>query len=790
VIAALHRKLLRELWRLRGQMLSIASLVACGVATVVSMHGTLRTVERACADYYVRSHFADVFASTTRTPTSLAARIAAIDGVGVVEVRDLLRVSLDVPGLAMPAGALVVSVPDHGAALLDRVHLRAGRLPRARSADEAVVSEGFAGANAIGIGDSIGAVLEGRWRRLHVVGIGISPEFTWELSAAGSFTVDERAFGVLWMSRTAVEAAAGLRGAFDDVALTLAPGANPRAVIAALDSLLAPSGGRGAVARERQRSHQIIEAEMRQLRVFGITLPLVFLAVTAFLLDVVLARLIATQRTEIAALKAFGYTDREIGAHYLAFAMAAVLLGAAIGVPLGAAMGIGYTGLYTRFFRFPSLDFRLDAASALAAVAASAAAALLGAWSAVRGAVRLPPAEALRPESPERYHPLLLERLGVAAALPPAARMVLRTVERRPLRAASSVLGLALAVGLLAGTMALFDAAYFMADVIFRVAQREDLSVTFAHARPVDAAVRELARIPGVLLVEPFRAVPVRVRSGSVVRTVAITGVDARAALHRVSDVRGAVYAIPPDGAVVGASLARLLGTRRGDTLPVELIERGGARRRVPVAALVDDMVGTNVYMSRDALDRLAGDGALASGAYLRVDPAAAAEVMARLKRVPAIASAASRGALIAAWERQISENIRISGTTIVTFGVLIALGVVYNGARIALSERGRELASLRVLGFSRREVAAMLYGEQAALLAAALPVGVLLGTALSAGLARAFVTETQRFPHVTAARTYLGAIAVVVLGAVLAGLAMRRRLDRMDLVAVLKTRE
>ncbi|HEX6630252.1 MAG TPA: ABC transporter permease, partial [Gemmatimonadaceae bacterium] len=230
--SALTRKLLRDLWRLRGQVASIAAVVACGVMMVVAMYGTLRSVRRSVGDYYARYRFGDVFASATRVPAPVARRLAALPGVAAVETRAVLHVSLDVPGLALPAGARLISVPDHGEPSLNGVHLRVGRMVRPRSPDEVVVSSGFAAANAIGIGDSLGAVLDGRWKRLRVVGIGMAPEFVWELSAASSFTADERAFGVLWMSRAAVEAAAGMRGAFNDVVLALATDGNRAAVLA------------------------------------------------------------------------------------------------------------------------------------------------------------------------------------------------------------------------------------------------------------------------------------------------------------------------------------------------------------------------------------------------------------------------------------------------------------------------------------------------------------------------------------------------------------------------------
>ena len=786
--SALTRKLLRDLWRLRGQVASIAAVLACGVMMVVSMYGNLRTVEQAVDGYYARYHFADVFASATRVPAPVAARIADIPGVAVVTPRVVLTVSLDVPGLELPAGGRVVSVPDDGRAALNGVYLRAGRMPRPRRTDEVVVSTGFAAANGIVVGDTVGAVLEGRWRRLRVVGLGMAPEFVWELSAAGSFTADERAFGILWMSHAAVEAAAGMRGAFNDIALGLAPGANRAAVIAAVDTLLSPWGGVGAVGRDRHASHAIVDGEFRSLRVFGITFPLIFLSVAAFLVNAVLARLVATQRGEIAALKAFGYTDREVGAHFLGFGAAAALIGSVVGVLAGIGMGHLYTGLYERVLRVPELRFTLDGGSMLASVVVSTAAALLGAAMAVRGAVRLPPAEALRPESPERYRPLLLERLGLGSSVTPAARMVLRHIERRPARAAATILGVALSLALLAGTFALFDAAFYMMDLQFRRAQREDVSVTFTHAPPA-AARAELARIPGVLAVETFRAVPVRVRAGAVVRTVALIGMDDRAELHRVVDQQGAVYAVPREGAVLTTSFAELLAVRPGDSLRLELVERG-VTRSVLVVALADELFGSNVYMAQGALARLLGEEPRASGAYLRVDPAARAAVLTRLKTLPSVAGAGSREALIAAWDRQMLENIRISGTLIAICAVIIALGAIYNGARIGLSERGREFASLRVLGFRRREVAALLFGEQGALTLAGLPVGVALGVALTTFIARGFESENQRFPVVLPVRTYVMGVLVVLLAAAVAGLLMKRRLDRMDLVAVLKTRE
>lgn len=789
-LRALHRKLLRDLWRLRGQIASIAALVMCAVASVVSMYGTLASVRAERDRYYEVYRFADVFGAGTRVPAPVAARIARIPGVAAVAPRASLTVTVDVPGLDIPASARLIGIPDRGAPVLHRIHLVSGRLPRPFEDGGAVVSAGFAAANGVAAGDELAAVLDGRWRRLEIVGIGMSPEFLWEAAAAGFFTTDDRAFGLLWMSQAAVEGAAGLRGAFNEVAVALrADGDVPR-VRAALDTILAPYGGVGAVGRDRQPSNYIIEQEFRQLRIFGVTLPAIFVIVAAFLLNVVLARLIAAQRPEVAALKAFGYHDGEVGLHYLGFAMAAVTLGAVAGLAAGVALGHGYTAMYARYFRFPDLVFRLEPGTAAVAAVACAAAACAGAWLAVGAAVRLPPAEALRPEAPDRYRPLLLERIGLADRVGPSARMVLRTIERRPARSLSGIVGTAMAMGLVAGTLALFDAAFRMADVVFRHAQREDVAVGFQRPRRRTPALAELRTLPGVMLVEGYRSAPIRVRRGTVTRTTAVMALDSVALLRRLVDDEGTVHALPSRGAVLSGGLARALRLRPGDTLHVELLEAGSAPRPLVVAGVLDELVGMNVYVRREVLDRLLDAPPAVSGAFLRIDPGREREVLRALKGVPAVATASSRQALIDAWERQMLENIRISGTLIVAFAVIIAIGVVYNGARIALSERGRDLATLRVLGFTRREVAALLFGEQGTLLVVALPIGSGLGMALTWLLSRAFQAEDHHFPIVTALRTYVGAAGVVIAAGAMAGLLLQRRLTRMDLIAVLKTRE
>lgn len=785
---ALDRKLVRELWRLRGQVVSIALVVACGVMSVVTTGSALGSLSESRDLYYREYRFADVWANVKRAPESLRPRMEAIPGVAAVQTRVVLDVTLDVPGLEEAATGRLVSIPDRRVPTLNDLHLRGGRWVSPGARGEVLVSEAFALANGLREGDELGAVINGRWERLRIVGVALSPEYVYEL-AEGQVFPDNRRFGVLWMGRDALAPAYDMRGAFNSVSLRLSPGASEKEVIASLDRLLARYGGFGAYGREDQGSDRVLRDELASIKVTATIAPAIFLFVAAFLLHIVLLRLVGTQRDQIAVLKAFGYTNLDVGRHYLRFALVAVMLGAGLGTAVGVWLGRGYLRMYGDFFRFPVLRYEVSWPLLAVGIGIAGGAAVLGALSAVRGAVSLPPAEAMRPEAPARFRPGVLERIGLGRLFSPAGRMIIRNFERFPVRSGISALGVAMATAILIVGSFMFDAVDFMMDQQFRFAERGDLTVIFTNPRP--GAVRhDLAHVPGVTRVETFRAVPVRLRGAHVVRQTALTGLDPDGELKRVVDVDYRVARIPPGGVVLSDVLAEALGVFPGDSVTVEVLEGRRPMLRVPVAGTVGELFGINAYMDAASLNRVMGEGPTASGAYLRVDPARYGRVHDELKRMPAIAGVQSRLAMVRGFEENLGRSLLTITTLMVVFATVIAVGVIYNGARIALSERGRELASLRVLGFTRGEVSVMLLGEQATVTVLGIPAGFGLGFLMALAMVQAYRAEVFRIPLVISVYTFAFAAFVILAAALMAGLIVRRRIDRLDLVAVLKTRE
>jgi putative ABC transport system permease protein len=682
----------------------------------------------------------------------------------------------------------LISIPAPRRATLNDLHLRSGRWVERGRPDEVLVGAAFADAHGLGPGSSVTAVINGRRRQLDVVGVALSPEYVYTVRP-GELMPDDTRFGVFWMERRALAAVFDMEGGFNDVTLKLMRGASESDVLTRLDALLAPYGGFGAIPRAQQLSNWFLDNELTQLQTMGVAIPIVFLLVAAFLLNVVLTRIVSVQREQIAALKALGYSNFEIAFHYIKWSLAITLTGAAVGVLGGAWLGSAMVQLYNQYFEFPMLSYGLEPVTAVAAVAISLVAGVLGATTGVLRAVRLPPAEAMRPEAPPRYRQTLIERLGFARWLTPPSRMILRNVSRQPVRALLSIIGIGFAAAMMVVGMFSLDAIDKLIEVQFHMAQRQDVTLSFVEV--VSArALHEVERLPGVLSVEPSRSVPARLRVGNRSRQVGIVGLPAQSRLNRVIDASGTAVVLPPGGLVLSQKLAEILDVRPQDSVLVEVLEGARPVRRVVVVDLVEEYMGTSAYMEISALHNLMHEADNLSGAVIEVDSARVDALYRRLKTVPAIAGVAVTRAILDSFNTTIEQNMNLIVFFNVLFSSIIAIGVVYNAARISLSERSRELASLRVLGFTRGEISAILLGELAMLTLVAVPVGLLLGYGLAALLVSALSTELYRFPLVVSSRTFAWSAITVIVASLLSGLVVRRRLDRLDLVAVLKAPE
>jgi putative ABC transport system permease protein len=786
VISPLRRKVLRDLHRLWPQALVISLVLAAGVATLILGTGAHASLSETRARYYETYRFADVFADVTRAPRALVATIRQIEGVVAADARIMKLGLLDMPGMIEPGVIMLVSLPE-GDGALNRLYLRSGRLPDPLSESEVAVSEGFAAAHGLQPGASIAVVMNGQRRMLQVTGIALSPEFIYALGP-GEMMPDPRRFGVAWVPRPSLEAAFDLQGAFSNLVVKLAPGANPDRVIEAIDRLTAPYGGVGATGRKDQMSHAFLDAELKQMSAMVKVLPPIFLLVAAMLVNMTLSRLVTLEREQIGLLKAIGYSGSAIAQHYVEFVLAIAMVGIAIGMAAGAWLGAGLAGLYARFFSFPFLVFSRDTSIYGLAALITTGAAVTGALFAVRAVLALPPAVAMSPPAPAEYRSRM--RFATQAlALRQTTVMTVRHLMRWPLRTASAVLGVAMAVAILVASLWSFGSIDRMIDLTFFRAERQDVSMVFGAAKPA-RALQSAQQLPGVMAAEPFRSVAAQISHGHLSRKLSITGRPSVTDLSRVLSPDLRPMAMPEAGLILSEALAEALAVRPGDSVTVAFLDGSRRNVRLPVSGLSLGYVGLGAAMEITALNRAMGEGELISGVNLMIDDAQAEAFFTASKAAPATAFVTVLGRTVQRFRETLAENITVMITVYVGLASIIAVGVIYNFARIALSEQGRELASLRVLGFTENEVSRVLFGELAIIILLAQPIGWAIGYGIGLGMVAAFSSDLYRVPFLIGRGVYGVASLIVCLAAVLSAAAVRRRIDTLDLIEVLKTRE
>ncbi|GLQ54767.1 permease [Devosia nitrariae] len=786
-MSPLDHKLLRDLWRIKGQAAAIAVVIAVGVLLLVMMDGLVNSLVETKTAYYERYRLADVFASVTRAPRRTLDDLAAIPGVAAVEGRVNGAALIDLPGQQVPIRAQAVSVPEFRAPALNDDYLAAGRAIDPARQDQILLLEGFANAHGLVPGDALTVTMNGARRTLEIAGLAQSPEFLYT-TPPGELAPDDARFAVIWMNEKALQAAFDLEGAFNEALLALGRDARLPAVLEAVDRILRPFGGTGAYGVENQMSNRFLTEEINSLRASSRAVPPIFLTVAAFLLYIVISRMIESEREQVGLLKAFGYSSAGIGLHYLKFVLAIAMTGAALGCLLGIVSGINVAEFYRAYYKFPFLLFRVDPAAFITGFIVSVLTASAGSFIVLRRVFALAPATAMRPPAPADYS--RSERLGgvFRALLDQPSRMVARRLIRQPVRSLASTAGIGAGMALSVAMLSLMGGFDRTLMLNFSVIDRSDVTVTFTQPLGSDA-IYALQRMEGVLVVEPFRNVSAVLRNGLHTYRGAINGLVAEPELNRAVDADMEAIYIRDDGIILAEALAEILRIAPGEMLTVEIQEGTRPVLQLPVAGVARSLLGSPAYFELGALNHSLGEQNRVSGAHLRIDGAYGDVIYDLLKNMPAVAGVSLKSDARASFETLMDTGAGAIRYIMAAIAGIITFGIVYNSAQIAFAERERDLASLRVIGFTKGEAAFVLLGELAVITVVALPVGSVLGYYMSAAIAAGFSTDLYRIPTIFVPSSYGTAAIAVLAAAIVSGWLVKRNVDRIDPVAALKTR-
>jgi putative ABC transport system permease protein len=785
----LHRKLFRDLWRMKSQALAVALVLACGIGMLVMSVGMQGSLERARDRYYLNNGMADVQALAVRAPRRLGAELAELPGVTALELRAVGQARISLPWVTEPLAAQLVSLPDEGLPRVNRPLLVAGRWPERQAQGEALVNEAFAQANGLTPGSHMDVVVRGQRQRLHLVGVANSPEFVF-VSAPGEPFPQPARFGVLWMRQGQLERALDMHGAFNDVVLTLSDPALDAPVRQALQNRLAAYGGMEPFGRDRMVSARFLTEELAQLGNMAATLPPIFLAVAAFLLNVTLSRLVATERANIGLLKAFGHSNAAVARHYAGMALLLGGMGLVLGMALGHVFGEWMSSIYRAVYRLPALPFQTDAHTWLLAFGVGLAAALAGALSAVAQAVRLTPAAALAPPSPPHFGGGG-QRGGTSwlGQLDPLTRIIIRRVVSAPRRSLSTLAGVALALSVLVVSQHFPAGIEKFLQVTFRIAKTQDATVTLTEAGG-PMALHALARLPGVEAVEPFRAVAVSYHFNGRSVQDALVGMPAQPQLERLVQTGSEAVTLRGDGLVASRGLARQLHAQAGDVVRVEVTQGRRMQFDLTVVQVADLWVGSSGYTELTALGRLLQEPGRISGAHLRLQPDRTDAFNAAVAERPALAGLSHVRQAEASMRQTFSQGSGFMSTLFLTFAGMMAAGVAYATASVTLAEQQRDLATLQVLGYTRWQVSYVMLGELALLTLLALPLGLWVGYGFALWLMGTMSNELFTFPMVVDPAAYARSALFVLATVAVCAAWVRRQVDKVDLVASLKSRE
>ncbi|ALS99411.1 ABC transporter permease [Lacimicrobium alkaliphilum] len=787
-MSVLNQKVGRDLWQVKGQAIAIALVIAVGVMMLVMMEGLVSSLADTKQDYYQRYRLADVFAPLKRAPGQVLRRIANLPQVASVEARINGSALVDLPAIDVPIHARTLSLPSFNEPRLNAIYLVKGRQLSSSHKDEVLLLEGFALAHGLAPGDTLSATIQGVKRRLKVVGLAQAPEFLYT-TAPGELVPDDGRFAVLWMNHKALEAAYDMEGAFNEVLISLVPGARKEALIHRLDQLLEPFGGLGAYDLDEHISNRFITEEIAGLKLSSRIVPPIFLAVAAFLLYIVVARMVQAQRPQIGLLKAFGYSDVAVAIHYLKFVMIIAISGAVVGCLWGVMAGRSLSGFYQQYYKFPFLVFSIEFSSLVKGISVSALTAVSGSVLVMRRILNLAPAIAMSPPAPPDYSKSLSFGSRLRAWLDQPTRMVLRSALRQPLRLAMSVTGIALGMALSVAMLNVMSAFNSTLDLSFSHINRSDVMVSFIEPL-ADNTLFSLQRIDGILTVEGFREVPVHFRHGRSTYRGSITALDSAPQLYRALDKLKQPIYIPARGIVLSRSLAQELNVSPGDEIQIDIREGNRAVLNVPVVALADTLLGSPAFMQLDNLNRLMQQPRRVSGAYLKIDSAHSNALYKQLKAMPVVAGVSLSKDSRAAFARVMDSGAGAMRFVMISIAAVITFGIIYNSARIAFSERARDLASLRVLGLTRSETGFILLGEIALITLLALPAGAYFGHYLSFLIAAGFDTDLYRIPVSFVPANHAIAAIAVILATLLCAILVMRDICRLDLVSSLKIRE
>lgn len=797
----LFRKMLRDLKEQKGAYLACIVVIAIGLMVYTSMSMVMDNLLLSKDSFYINQNFAEGFIDVQGYPYSQISRLAEIDGIEQIQGRLIKDVrvtgSSSEPSETGPdheeenVYLRLVSVDTSQAIPLNKVLLAQG-IPLRDDSLNMWVDNKFFEANGLNLNDDLHIVIEGHEKSFRVTGMGQSPEFIYAMRSSSDLFPDPKTFGIGYVPLEVMQNLFAENTSVNNLIFTLEPGADFESVKALLEAELKPYGLKSIYPRKDQVSNLMLSQELASLEATAKSMPIIFLAVAAMILYIMLKRMIEQQRTQLGTLKAFGYTNKEILFHYLSYALITGFSGGVIGGLCGSALTGPFMSLYREYFNMPGLQATFSPAYFLMGILLATVFSFVAGYQGCKKILALEPAEAMLPVAPPIGKKIFLEMITFFwQMLTVQGKMALRNMLRNKFRTVFLFIGMMFTFTLLALPWSFMEISNAMLFEQFEKIETYDVKIPLAAPLNQTAAERELADFPGVRQVEALAEIPITLKNTWHEKDVVLLGMKAGSSLYHILDSEGRDVQPPVNGILLSDRLAKELHAGQGTALTVEspFFKDSGQIKQVAVVGIITQSMGMNAYMEISALQNFVGQGDLATSLMISI----------REENIPELKAKYNNSKMINGLENRLSllqkmKDLMASYTGMIysmfLFGIIIGLAIVYNTSIITLSERSRELASMMVLGMSPKEVLDVITFEQWFISFFAMLAGIPLTKALMAGMAESMGNDVFGFSPEVGPDALIIAFMITVGSILIAQLMASRKLKSLSLVEVLKSRE
>ena len=789
----LHHKLIRDLRENAVTLAVVVAIIAIGTGSLIGLGCAQRILEASQSAYYRAYRFADFWVDVKKAPLSAVERIARVPGVEAVATRVIFDVIVDVPGEVRPLTGRLISTPARG---FDRCIngiclLRGSGFSDDRD-EEVILSEAFAKAHRLRIGDRIQVILNRKRESFTIVGTAISPEYVYMVRGPGDLVPDAKHFGVLYVKDRYAREVLDFQDACNQVTGQLVPGApvDVDLLLEQIDRWLAPFGVLEKTPRHRQASNRFLSDEIRGLGITAAIMPAIFLGVAALVLNILMIRMAQRQRTTIGTLKALGYSNRRVMGHYLMFGVAVGVCGGLAGCALGITMAWGMIEVYRSFFQFPDFVFQTYPDLLTIGIAVSVVFSVLGTLRGVWEVLRLHPAEAMRPRPPERGGRIWLERVTWLWNLFSFdTQLALRNVFRNRIRTFTSIVASALAVSIIFMAMVMYDSFLYLVDYQFEKVSHSDVDIGLRDEESVDALL-EARELPAVDYAEPMFGIVCDLRHGPDSRRMSISGLTPDHRLITPMCADGDPIRIPREGLVLSSKLAELLHADIGDRLDLTPVRGRRETVQVRVASIVDSFLGLDCYADQRYLSSLVGEALAVNAVQASINPAELQNLYRRIKDLPNARNLTVRADAKQNIEKTLIETSVFSIGLMVIFAGVIAFGSTLNNALIEIGDRIREISTLRVLGYRPGQIAAMMFRQALVTFTVGVLLSFPLGLAMIHSIASAYDSELYRMPVVVRPVLVVVTLGLAFLFLATAQVFVYRQIKKLDWLEGVKVKE